>query len=236
MFISKFLCMYICIYFKFNKVFLIFKFFFNFIWIWIIVVRRYLIGFFLFNCELFYFLMDVIIMFVLRCVSMLKFDFLWDKMVKMISSNVRVIIVYFVIYCELYIFIFFFKIDIYLYIWKLKYIMLLFWCVFWFKNYVKWLSCYFIWWYSYYILFWWVKIKCFNVLFVWFVDNNFYVRNYCKFYLLLMIGMCIGWCLLFYKLVVLGLFKINDWLRNDYMFIEIKEYIYYWWIKYLIWL
>lgn len=57
--------------------------------------------------------------------------------------------------------------------------------------------------------------------------NNSYVRNYCKFHLSLMTGTCTDWCLLSYKLVVSGLFKTNDWLRNDHMFIEIKEYIHY---------
>lgn len=65
--------------------------------------------------------MDAITTFVSRCASTLKFDFLWDKTAKTTSSNVRVTIVYFVIYRESYTFIFSFKIDIYSYIWKLKY-------------------------------------------------------------------------------------------------------------------
>lgn len=187
------------------------------------------------NRELSHSLMDAITTFVSRCASTLKFDFLWDKTAKTTSSNVRVTIVYFVIYRESYTFIFSFKIEIYSYIWKLKYTMPPSWCVFRSKNYVKRPSCHFTWWYSYYISFWWVKIKCFKVLFVWSVDNNSYVRNYCKFHLSLMTGTCTGWCLLSYKLVVSGLFKTNDWLRNDHMFIEIKEYIHYWWTKHLAW-
>lgn len=215
--------------------FLTSKPFFNFIRIWIIVVRRHLIGSLSPNRELSHSLMDAITTFVSRCASTLKFDFLWDKTAKTTSSNVRVTIVYFVIYRESYTFIFSFKIEIYSYIWKLKYTMPPSWCVFRSKNYVKRPSCHFTWWYSYYISFWWVKIKCFNVLFVWSVDNNSYVRNYCKFHLSLMTGTCTGRCLLSYKLVVSGLFKTNDWLRNDHMFIEIKEYIHYWWTKHLTW-
>lgn len=184
--------------------------FFNFIRIWIIVVRRHLIGSLSPNRELSHSLMDAITTFVSRCASTLKFDFLWDKTAKTTSSNVRVTIVYFVIYRESYNFIFSFKIDIYSFIWKLKYTMPPSWCVFRSKNYVKRPSCHITWWYSYYISFRWVKIKCFNVLFVWSVDNNSYVRNYCKFHLSLMTGTCTGWCLLSYKLVVSGLF-VKEW-------------------------
>lgn len=89
--------------------FLTSKPFFNFIRIWIIVVRRHLIGSLSPNRELSHSLMDAITTFVSRCASTLKFDFLWDKTAKTTSSNVRVTIVYFVIYRESYTFIFFFQ-------------------------------------------------------------------------------------------------------------------------------
>lgn len=126
LFISKFPRMHTCS----IRHFLTSKPFFNFIRIWIIVVRRHLIGSLSPNRELSHSLMDAITTFVSRCASTLKFDFLWDKTAKTTSSNVRVTIVYFVIYRESYTFIFSFKIDIYSYIWKLKYTMPPSWCVF----------------------------------------------------------------------------------------------------------